>query len=167
MSGEITTIIVSAIVAAISAPLGAWVNSKILRQKYDIEIGKLRAEMEAKLSAVKKSELDNVREALEIIMENIVKPLTEQLNATIKSLQSMQREVARLRKSLSVANSCKHADNCPVLFKLRDLSKDGGYETGGLFAEHRGQYCIRNKTDDSGKGTDVGGGDGDTDAKPP
>ena len=48
MSGEITTIIVSAIVAAISAPLGAWVNSKILRQKYDIEIGKLRAEMEEK-----------------------------------------------------------------------------------------------------------------------
>ena len=46
MSGEITTIIVSAIVAVISAPLGAWVNSKILRQKYDIEIGKLRAEME-------------------------------------------------------------------------------------------------------------------------
>ena len=43
MSGEITTIVVSAIVAAISAPLGAWVNSRVLRQKYDLELGKLRA----------------------------------------------------------------------------------------------------------------------------
>lgn len=125
------------------------------------------AKAEKAMAEAQALRIDNVEHATRILMENIVKPLTEQLNATIKSLQSMQREVARLRKSLSVANSCKHADNCPVLFKLRDLSKDGGYETGGLFAEHRGQYCIRNKTEDSGKGTDVGGGDGDTDAKPP
>ena len=125
------------------------------------------AKAEKALAEAEALRIDNVEHATRILMENIVKPLKEQLNATIKSLQSMQREVARFRKALSVANSCKHADNCPVLFKLRDLSKDGGYETGGLFAEHRGQYCIRNKTEDSGKGTDVGGGDGDTDAKPP
>lgn len=125
------------------------------------------AKAEKAMAEAEALRIDNVEHATRILMENIVKPLKEQLNATIKSLQSMQREVARFRKALSVANSCKHADNCPVLFKLRDLSKDGGYETGGLFAEHRGQYCIRNKTEDSGKGTDVGGGDGDTDAKPP
>lgn len=125
------------------------------------------AKAEKAMAEAEALRIDNVEHATRILMENIVKPLKEQLNATIKSLQSMQREVARFRKALSVANSCKHADNCPVLFKLRDLSKDGGYETGGLFAEHRGQYCIRNKTEDCGKGTDVGGGDGDTDAKPP
>lgn len=125
------------------------------------------AKAEKAMAEAEALRIDNVEHATRILMENIVKPLKEQLNATIKSLQSMQREVARFRKALSVANSCKHADNCPVLFKLRDLSKDGGCETGGLFAEHRGQYCIRNKTEDSGKGTDVGGGDGDTDAKPP
>ena len=125
------------------------------------------AKAEKAMAEAEALRIDNVEHATRILMENIVKPLKEQLNAAIKSLQSMQREVARFRKALSVANSCKHADNCPVLFKLRDLSKDGGYETGGLFAEHRGQYCIRNKTEDSGKGTDVGGGDGDTDAKPP
>lgn len=125
------------------------------------------AKAEKAMAEAEALRIDNVEHATRILMENIVKPLKEQLNATIKSLQSMQREVARFRKALSVANSCKHADNCPVLFKLRDLSKDGGYETGGLFAEHRGQYCIRNKTEDSGKGTDVGGEDGDTDAKPP
>lgn len=125
------------------------------------------AKAEKAMAEAEALRIDNVEHATRILMENIVKPLKEQLNATIKSLQSMQREVARFRKALSVANSCKHADNCPVLFKLRDLSKDGGYETGGLFAEHRGKYCIRNKTEDSGKGTDVGGGDGDTDGKPP
>lgn len=111
MSGEITTIIVSAIVAAISAPLGAWVNSKILRQKYDIEIGKLRAEMEAKLSAVKKSELDNVREALEIIMENIVKPLKTEI-------QSLRRDVKNFSKAVEKIPTCPLGDKCPVSREL-------------------------------------------------
>lgn len=125
------------------------------------------AKAEKAMAEAEALRIDNVEHATRILMENIVKPLTEQLNATIKSLQSMQREVARFRKALSVANSCKHADNCPVLFKLRDLSKDGGYETGDLFAEHRGQYCIRNKTQDSGKDSDVGSENGDSDGKPP
>lgn len=111
MSGEITTIIVSAIVAVISAPLGAWVNSKILRQKYDIEIGKLRAEMEEKLSAVKKSELDNVREASQILMENIVKPLKTEI-------QSLRRDVNKFSKAVEKIPSCPMADKCPVSREL-------------------------------------------------
>lgn len=123
MSGEITTIIVSAIVAAISAPLGAWVNSKILRQKYDIEIGKLRAEMEAKLSAVKKSELDNVREASQILMENIVKPLKTEI-------QSLRRDVNKFSKAVEKIPSCPMADKCPVSRELLiaeavESSRDG------------------------------------------
>lgn len=111
MSGEITTIVVSAIVAAISAPLGAWINSKILRQKYDIEIGKLRAEMEEKLSAVKKSELDNVREASQILMENIVKPLKTEI-------QSLRRDVNKFSKAVEKIPSCPMADKCPVSREL-------------------------------------------------
>ena len=111
MSGEITTIIVSAIVAAISAPLGAWVNSKILRQKYDIEIGKLRAEMEEKLSAVKRSELGNVREASQILMENIVKPLKTEI-------QSLRRDVNKFSKAVEKIPSCPMADKCPVSREL-------------------------------------------------
>ncbi|MBQ8282406.1 MAG: hypothetical protein IJZ01_02385 [Paraprevotella sp.] len=123
MSGEITTIIVSAIVAAISAPLGAWVNSKILRQKYDIEIGKLRAEMEEKLSAVKKSELDNVREASQILMENIVKPLKTEI-------QSLRRDVNKFSKAVEKIPSCPMADKCPVSRELLiaeavESSRDG------------------------------------------
>lgn len=111
MSGEVTTIIVSAIVAVISAPLGAWVNSKLLRRKYDIEIGQLRAEMEEKLSAVKKSELDNVREAIEILMEDIVKPL----KAEIKSLR---RDVNKFSKAVEKIPSCSLGANCPVSREL-------------------------------------------------
>ena len=123
MNGEITTIIVSAIVAAISAPLGAWVNSKILRQKYDIEIGKLRAEMEEKLSAVKKSELDNVREASQILMENIVKPLKTEI-------QSLRRDVNKFSKAVEKIPSCPMADKCPVSRELLiaeavESSRDG------------------------------------------
>ena len=125
------------------------------------------AKAEKAMAEAQALRIDNVEHATRILMENIVKPLTEQLNATIKSLQSMQREVARLRKALSVANSCKHSDNCPVLYKLRDLAKDGGCETGDLFAGHRGQHCIRSNTENSGSGTHVGGEDGDSDGKPP
>ena len=125
------------------------------------------AKAEKAMAEAEALRIDNVEHATRILMENIVKPLTEQLNATIKSLQSVQREVARLRKALSVANSCKHSDNCPVLYKLRDLAKDGGCETGDLFAGHRGQHCIRRNTENSGSGTHVGGEDGDSDGKPP
>lgn len=125
------------------------------------------AKAEKAMAEAQALRIDNVEHATRILIENIVKPLTEQLNATIKSLQSMQREVARLRKSLSVANSCKHADNCPVLFKLRDLSKDGCYETGDLFAERRGQHCIRSDTENGGKNSNVGSEVGDPDGKPP
>ena len=125
------------------------------------------AKAEKAMAEAQALRIDNVEHATRILMENIVKPLTEQLNATIKSLQSMQREVARLRKALRVANSCKHSDDCPVLYKLRDLAKDGGCETGDLFAGHRGQHCIRSNTENSGNGTYVGGEDGDSDGKPP
>ncbi len=123
MSGEITTIIVSALVAAVAAPLGAWVNSKILRQKYDIEIGNLRAEMETKLSAVKKSELDNVREASEILMENIVKPLKTEI-------QSLRKDVDKFRKAIEKIPSCPMADSCPVSRELLNAEAGDTHRTG-------------------------------------
>lgn len=111
MSENLTTIVVSALVAAISGPMGAWINSKILRQKYDIEIGQLRAEMEEKLSTVKKSELDNVREASQILMEEIVKPLKIEI-------QSLRRDVNKFSKAVEKIPSCPMADKCPVSREL-------------------------------------------------
>lgn len=105
------TVIVSSLVAAVSAPVGAWVNSKILRQKYDIEVGQLKAEMERKLSDVKNSELENLRKASDILMENIVKPLETEI-------KSLRRDVNKFRKAIEKIPSCPMADNCPVSRQL-------------------------------------------------
>lgn len=111
MSGEITTIVVSAIVAAISAPLGAWVNSRILRQKYDLELGKLRAEMKQTLTEVESNELENVRKASDILMEHIVTPLRSEI-------KSLRKDVDKFRKAVEKIPTCPMADSCPVSREL-------------------------------------------------
>ena len=71
MSGEIITIIISALSAAIAAPIGAWVGRKLERDKYRIELDRLRAEMKDKLAEVKSHELENVRKAPDILMVDL------------------------------------------------------------------------------------------------
>ena len=52
MSNELTTIVLPALVAAITTPVGAWVGSVQQRQKYQQEIAAMRAEIDAKLAGV-------------------------------------------------------------------------------------------------------------------
>lgn len=111
MSAELTTIIVSSLVAAVSAPLGAWVNSRVLRQKYQLELDKLRAEMKQTLTNVENSELENVRKASDILMENIVRPLE-------KEIKSLRRDVDKFRKAVEKIPSCPMAGDCPVSREL-------------------------------------------------
>lgn len=117
MSSELLTIIVSSLVAAVSAPIGAWVNSRLLRQKYDLEIGRLKADMERELSEVRNKELDNVHKASDILMEDIVKPLKTEI-------QSLRRDVNKFRKAIEKIPSCPMADSCPVSRQL--LSDEAG-----------------------------------------
>lgn len=134
MSAELTTIIVSSLVAAVSAPLGAWVNSRVLRQKYQLELDKLRAEMKQTLTSVENSELENVRKASGILMENIVKPLE-------KEIKSLRRDVDKFRKAVEKIPSCPMAGDCPVSRELltaeavdAQRSTDaGGQERTGAF----------------------------------
>lgn len=111
MSAELTTIIVSSLVAAVSAPLGAWVNSRVLRQKYQLELDKLRAEMKQTLTNVENSELENVRKASGILMENIVKPLE-------KEIKSLRKDVDKFRKAVEKIPSCPMAGDYPVSREL-------------------------------------------------
>lgn len=111
MSAEITTIIVSSLVAAVSAPLGAWANSRVLRQKYRLELDKLRAEMQQTLTNVENGELENVRKASDILMENIVKPLE-------KEIKSLRKDVDKFRKAVEKIPSCPMADGCPISREL-------------------------------------------------
>ena len=115
MSGEIITIIVSALVAAVSGPVGAWVGRKLERAKYRIELETLRAEMNNKLAEVKSNELENVRKAADILMESIVPPLKAEIT-------NLRNDVQRLNKALERIWGCRHIDSCPVKFEL--LYKD-------------------------------------------
>ena len=49
----------------------------------------------------------------------------------LKELARNTREMARLRKAIDTANSCKHRDACPVLHRLRDQPKDGTADPDG------------------------------------
>lgn len=103
MSGEIITIIVSALVAAIATPVGAWVGSRLMRAKYQAEVDQLRADMKDKLAEVKSHELENVRKASDILMESIVPPLKAEIT-------NLRNDVQRLNSALERIWGCPHVD---------------------------------------------------------
>ena len=78
-------------------------------------------------STVKKAKAEAEKalaEAETVLIENIVNPLKEELNETRKDLNATKREMARLRKAIDDANSCKYSDDCPVLKRMRIDSKE-------------------------------------------
>ena len=108
-------------------------------------IGSLRATVrKAKAEAMKAEagaeamRIDNAEHATRILMENIVKPLKDEFCETKKELARNTREMARLRKAIDTANSCRHHDDCPVLGGLRKQQEehDGGEDTDGI-GKHR------------------------------
>lgn len=109
------TEIISLFAAAVTAPLSAWLTALLLRRKYDAEVEQLRAQVEATQADTRGDELANVKEAMAILMDQVVEPLKREINA-------IRRELARLRRAVEKANRCPfadHADACPVLAELR------------------------------------------------
>lgn len=111
MSGEVITIIVSALVAAVSGPLGSWIGRKLERAKYEVEVGKLRAELNDKIAEVKSHELENVRKASDILMKSIVPPLQDEIT-------KLRNDVQRLNVALERIWGCPHVERCPVKYEL-------------------------------------------------
>ena len=119
--------------------------------------------------------ITNTENATRILVENIVKPLKEELNATREDLQatkkemaSTKREMARLRKAVEAASGCRHSDGCPVLARLRDNPKD----TDGTDADGRGPSeprlrVDRNKAETKGDSSGEPGRYFDTRGQPP
>ena len=135
---------------------------------------KANADAEKAIAEAETVRIDNAEHATRILIENIVEPLKKELHETREELRetkkefgATKREMARLRKAIADANSCKHSDDCPVLYRLRDLTKG---ELPGCI-EHgpgiRGQPTIRSKEDRDGDGTAITGETGDTDRQPP
>ena len=66
----------------------------------------LRATVKKKLAEAEKAKadaetvrIDNAEHATQVLVDNIVEPLKDELNATRKDLQATKREMARLRKA--------------------------------------------------------------------
>lgn len=153
MSGEILTIIISALSAAIAAPVGAWVGRKLERDKYRIELDRLRAEMKDKLAEVKSHELENVRKAADILMESIVPPLKAEIN-------NLRNDVQMLKTALDRIWGCRYIDRCPVKHELLLHPKGGGTEPdgsdGGTDSDRARRKPERGKARDDPDGEDGG-----------
>lgn len=103
-------------------------------------VRKANADAEKAKADAETVRITNTENATRILVENIVKPLKDELNATRTDLQatkkemaSTKREMARLRKAVEAASGCRHADYCPVLFKLRDNPKDADPAGADIF----------------------------------
>lgn len=115
--------IISLVAAIITAPLSSWLTAKLLRKKYDAEVDSLRAQVEASKVDTRGDELANVKEAMSILMEQVVEPLKKEINA-------IRKELARLRRAVEKANRCPFADHtnaCPVLGELRRVEDVEGH----------------------------------------
>lgn len=153
MSGEIITIIVSALSAAIAVPVGAWVGRKLERDKYRIELDRLRTEMKDKLAEVKSHELENVRKAADILMESIVPPLQREIT-------NLRDDVQKLKTALDRIWGCRYIDRCPVKHELLFQPKGGGTEpdrgNGGGDSNRAHRKPERGKARDDPDGDDGG-----------
>lgn len=126
-------------------------------------VRKANAEAEKAKADAETVRIDNAEHATRILVDNIVEPLKDELNATRKDLQATKREMARLRKAIDTANSCKHHDDCPVLRGVRDHPKDSaGNGTDGNDAEPGGQREERSPPDTDGNGAEIGSESEDT-----
>ena len=141
-------------------------------------VRKANAEAERAKADAEGVRITNTENATRILVENIVKPLKEELNATREDLQATKREMAstkremqRLRKAVESASNCRHSDGCPVLLKLRDNQKDSdGGEEGD--SDRYGQDghrhgSVRNKSDPEGNGAFEQGGNLNQRGQPP
>lgn len=115
--------IISFVAAIITAPLSSWLTAKLLRKKYDAEVDALHAQVEAAKAGTRGDELENVKKAMSILMEQVVEPLKKEINA-------IRKELARLRRAVEKANRCPfvgHAGVCPVLGELRRTEEVEGH----------------------------------------
>ena len=92
---------------------------------------KAKAEAEKAKAEANTVNITNTEQATRILVENIVEPLKQELNATRRDLSATKREMARLRKAIDDANSCKYSADCPVLRRMREQPKDEQRKSDG------------------------------------
>lgn len=85
-----------------------WIDTK----KYRQEVEKLKAEVQAAKINTRGNELENVKKAMDILMEQVVEPLKREING-------FRKELARFRRVVEMANHCPHSAKCPVRDELQ------------------------------------------------
>lgn len=106
-------------------------------------VRKAIAEAEKATAEAETVRIGNTEQATRILIENIVNPLREELNGTRKDLQATKREMARLRKAIDTANSCRYSDDCPVLLGMHEFAKNSDRPSADCDKDDIGQYCGR------------------------
>lgn len=138
-------------------------------------VRKANADAEKARADAETVHITNTENATRILVENIVKPLKDELNATREELQatkremaSTKREMARLRKAVEAASACSHSNGCPVLYKLR-VNPESSDPTGTDGADSRearhGEHS--SKADSERAGSDESGADNNIRGQPP
>lgn len=125
-------------------------------RKAEAEAAQAKAQAQKAEADAETVRITNAENATRILVENIVKPLKDELNATREDLQATKKEMAsakrtmsRLARAVEAANNCRLSKSCPVLGKLRNSQKesDGTDTDNNRSAWDKGH---RNKADPQG-----------------
>ena len=157
---------------------GGLVGAVISIMSIRSALKKARAEADKALAEADTVKLTNTEHATRILVDNLLKPITEELNETRKEIAANRRETARLRKAIDGANSCKYPDDpadCPVLQRMRYSSDERESRPANrnpmdgqhLPARNGQRKRSAGETKDAGDGTDDEGDADDSDGKPP
>lgn len=133
----------------------AWIANKSIRQ----------AKTAKEIHDTYKAMYSDVSDALmKVNREN--EKLNEKVDELSKENERTRRSLNRLCRAIEAIQLCPHRSSCPVRSEL-SLTEDDDKRRDGAKRTSNGQHRNRDQMDGSGKDTDVGGEDGDSDRKPP
>lgn len=143
-------------------------------EKAKAEAERAKAEAERAKAEAETVRIDNAERATRILIENIVEPLKQELSETREELRdvkrefgSTKREMARFRKAVESANSCRYNADCPVLHKLRDIPKGSAVSPANRTVGIHGQPRPRGACDKDADRANVTANDEDSTRQPP
>ncbi len=107
-----------------------------------VTLGATRRKASAEAASVERDnrskDMDLGERYVDAFIKNIVEPLKEELEMLKHTVSVLREEVKELRDAVQKANTCRHADICPVLRRLQE--HQGGLTRG---RQHGGGTRIR------------------------
>lgn len=123
------------------------------------ELKRLRAETEKAQAEADTVKITNTEQATRILIQNIVEPLRNELDATRKDLNATKREIRRFREAVKTIPLCPYHAGCPVLSELQNSEEcTGGDEAPGVHG-----HTVRYQPGDDDKSGKPRGGKPGTD----